>query len=64
MESLELLPPGVPDQAERQEALELAPPGKLEGLDLRFHALGGSERLLELAAAFVRARPAEFFRGE
>jgi hypothetical protein len=62
VESLELLPPGTPDQAARQEALELAPAGKLEGLDLRFHALGGTERLLPLAAAFVRARPGEFFR--
>ena len=61
-ESLELLPPGAPGLSARQEALELAPPGKLEGLDLRFHALGGTERLLGLAAAFVRARPGEFFR--
>lgn len=62
-ESLELLPAGTPDQRTRQEALELAPAGALEGLDLRFHALGGSERLLRLAGAFVRARTEEFFRG-
>jgi hypothetical protein len=61
-ESLALLPPGAHSQAARQEAPQLLPPGKLEGLDLRFHALGGSARALELAAAFVRARPGDFFR--
>lgn len=67
VESLQLLSSGqgagAVDQAARQEALDLLPEGRLEGLDLRFHALGGTERLLPLAAAFVRARPGEFFRG-